>query len=60
MLILTRRRYEEIVIDHNIIVKILKIYDDKVRIGIEAPTHVSVIRKEIYAKYATYTKETSK
>ncbi len=50
MLILTRKRDEQIVIDGNIIITILEIQGNKVRVGIEAPSDISVNRKEIHDK----------
>jgi len=47
MLILTRRCQESIIIGDDITVKILGIKGMQVRIGIEAPTNVSVDREEI-------------
>ncbi len=50
MLVLTRRKDESIMIDGNIEIKIVRIADDKVRIGIDAPKNVSIHRKEIQEK----------
>lgn len=50
MLILTRKKGESIIIDGNIEVKILEIEDGKIRIGIEAPKEVEILRKELYEK----------
>lgn len=48
MLILTRKKNESIIIDGNIEVKIIELEDGKVRIGIEAPKEIEILRKEIY------------
>jgi carbon storage regulator len=48
MLVLSRHRDESIVIGDDIVVTIVDIRGDKVRLGIQAPTHVSVHRQEIY------------
>ena len=48
MLVLSRQRNEVIKIGHNIDITIVDIRGDKVRIGISAPEHVSVHRKEVY------------
>lgn len=48
MLVLSRQRDEEIVIDNNIIITIVDIREDKVRIGIEAPKEIPVHRKEVW------------
>lgn len=47
MLVLSRKRNEQIVIDNSIVVTIVDIRGDKVRLGIEAPVDVSVHRKEV-------------
>lgn len=51
MLVLTRRVGEELVIGDNIVVKVLDIKGNQVRIGIEAPKEVSVVRSEILGKF---------
>ena len=48
MLILNRKMNESIIIDDRIEIKILEIVDGKIKIGIEAPKEISVLRKEIY------------
>ncbi|MGB4589267.1 MAG: carbon storage regulator CsrA [Clostridiaceae bacterium] len=48
MLILNRKINESIIIDDRIEIKILEIVDGKIKIGIEAPKEISVLRKEIY------------
>jgi carbon storage regulator len=48
MLVLTRRLGETIVIGDDIIIKIVDIHGKQIRVGIEAPTEVSVYRGEIY------------
>lgn len=47
MLVLSRKRHESIVIDGDIIVTIVEIRGDKVRIGIEAHTDITVHRSEV-------------
>lgn len=47
MLVLSRRRDESIVIGEDIEIIIVDIRGDKVRIGIDAPTTISVHRKEL-------------
>lgn len=47
MLVLTRRREEEIIIGGNIIIKVLGIAENRVKLGIEAPEDVSVLRREV-------------
>lgn len=50
MLILTRKKDESIIIDGKIEIKIIEIEDGKVRIGIEAPRDIDIMRKELYEK----------
>jgi len=48
MLVLTRRLGETIVIGDDIVIKIVDIHGKQIRVGIEAPSEVSVYRGEIY------------
>ena len=48
MLVLSRQRDESIVIGDDIIITIVDIRGEKVRLGITAPAHIPVHRKEIY------------
>ncbi len=48
MLVLSRKTNESIVIDGNITVSVLRVDNDNVRLGIEAPLEIPVLRKEIY------------
>ena len=48
MLVLSRHRDESIMIGDDIVVTIVDVRGDKVRLGIQAPTHVPVHRQEIY------------
>lgn len=48
MLVLSRQRDESIMIGDNVVVTIVEIRGDKVRLGIEAPTHIPVHRQEVY------------
>ena len=48
MLVLSRKRNEQIVIAENIVITIVEIRGDKVRLGIEAPVEIPVHRKEVY------------
>lgn len=50
MLILTRKKDESIIIDGKIEIKIIEIEDGKIRIGIEAPRDIDIMRKELYEK----------
>jgi len=48
MLVLSRKRNEQIVIAENVVITVVEIRGDKVRLGIEAPKDVPVHRKEVY------------
>ncbi len=48
MLILSRKRHQALVIGGGIRVTILKTQGDTVRLGIEAPSHVSIHRDEVH------------
>lgn len=48
MLALSRKQNESIVIGNDIEITILDIKNDQVKIGISAPKHVGIYRKEIY------------
>ena len=53
MLVLSRKTNESIVIDGNITVSVLRVDHDNVRLGIEAPLEIPVLRKEIYEAIKT-------
>ncbi len=48
MLVLSRKQNEEIRIGDDVTVVVVRISDDKVRLGIKAPRNVPVHRKEVY------------
>ncbi|GIO92584.1 carbon storage regulator CsrA [Paenibacillus lactis] len=48
MLILSRNKGQKIMINDNIVLSIIEINGDQVRIGIEAPSNVTIYREEIY------------
>lgn len=48
MLILNRKPGESIIIDDKIEVTILEVQDGRVKLGIEAPKSISILRKEVY------------
>lgn len=48
MLVLSRKKNESIVVNHDITIVIVEIRGDKVRLGIEAPKEYPVHRREVY------------
>lgn len=48
MLVLSRKKNESIIIDDQIVIMVVDIRGDRVRLGIEAPKHVTVHRREVY------------
>lgn len=48
MLVLSRKKNESIVIGENIVVTVVQLKGDRVRLGVQAPTDVSVHRQEVY------------
>ena len=47
MLVLSRKVNEKIVIDGSIVLTVVKIERNQIRLGIEAPGHVTIFREEI-------------
>ena len=50
MLVLSRRKNEGLLIDNQITVKILDIHQGWVKVGIEAPLYVNILRTELEKK----------
>jgi carbon storage regulator len=48
MLILTRKLNESVVIDGNIVVRVVRIHGELVKLGVEAPAAVEVHRQEVF------------
>ncbi len=48
MLVLSRHRDETIIIGDEVELTVVEIKGDKVRLGIKAPPHIAVHRKEVY------------
>ena len=57
MLVLSRKKKETVLIGEDIKITIISIDGDKVRLGIEAPSHVSIYRQEIYEAIKAENKE---
>ncbi|AFH50207.1 Carbon storage regulator [Ignavibacterium album JCM 16511] len=57
MLILTRKLNDEINIDGEITIKIISISDNQVKLGIEAPRDVQIVRKEVLDRVKENTKD---
>lgn len=47
MLVLSRKSGEEVIIDGDIRVRILRCSNGRVRLGVDAPAHVRVMRTEL-------------
>jgi carbon storage regulator len=47
MLVLTRKVNESLLIGEDIVITVVEIKGDKVRLGIEAPKEISIVRSEI-------------
>jgi carbon storage regulator len=52
MLVLTRRENERIIIDGRITVTVVRVEGNKIRLGIEAPHEVPIMREELLASVA--------
>lgn len=50
MLILSRKRNQALVIGGDIRITVLKTQGESVRLGIEAPSHITVHRDELHAR----------
>jgi carbon storage regulator len=59
MLVLTRKAGERIVIADNIVVEVLEVQGNRVRIGIQAPQGVTILREELLAGKARDEKQPS-
>lgn len=57
MLILTRKPEQGIVIDGNIVVRVLAVDGDRVKLGIIAPTSIGVLREELLQEIAGENRE---
>ena len=48
MLVLSRKKDQEIVIGDDVVVKVLEIRGDRVKLGFDAPSDVKIYRKELW------------
>ncbi|MBU0599890.1 carbon storage regulator CsrA [bacterium] len=48
MLVLARKRDQSIMIGDNVEIVVVDIHGDQIKLGIKAPRHVAVHRKEVY------------
>ncbi|MBI9073193.1 MAG: carbon storage regulator CsrA [Melioribacteraceae bacterium] len=59
MLVLKRKQNEKIRIGSDIVVNIISVSDHQVKIGIDAPDDVKILREEIYEKLKIHAVESS-
>lgn len=52
MLVLSRKKNEQIVIGPDIIITVVEVRGDRVRLGVSAPSHIPVHRNEVLEKIA--------
>ena len=52
MLILTRKAEQGIVIDGNVIIRVLAVEGERVKIGVDAPRSIGVLREELLVEVA--------
>jgi carbon storage regulator len=57
MLVLTRKLGESIIIADSIVVSVIQVDRGKVRLGIQAPQNVRVLREELHADRAAIVEE---
>ncbi len=57
MLVLSRKAGQSLIIGNDIVVRLLEIRGQQVRIGVEAPSDVSVVREELHRAVAEANKE---
>lgn len=48
MLVLSRKKGESLIIGGDITITVLEVQSDKIKIGIDAPKEVTILRKELY------------
>lgn len=60
MLIITRKKGESLMIGDDIEITVSKIDDGSVKIGVNAPKNISILRKELYEQVKEENKEAVK
>jgi carbon storage regulator len=60
MLVLARKKGQALIINENIEISVLEVGKDIVKIGIDAPRSVSILRKELYEEISTENVEAAK
>lgn len=60
MLIITRKKGESLMIGDDIEITISKIEDGSIKLGINAPKNISILRKELYEQIEKENKEATK
>lgn len=60
MLIITRKKGQSIVIGDNIEITVSKLEDGSVKLGIDAPKEMTILRKELYDAVKKENKEAMK
>ncbi|MBK8189114.1 MAG: carbon storage regulator CsrA [Vampirovibrionales bacterium] len=48
MLVLTRKTGQKLIIDNHIVVTVLETRGETVKVGVDAPRHISIYREELY------------
>jgi len=59
MLVLTRKSGEVITVGDDIEITVIAVKGDQVKIGINAPKHVEILRKEVYEQIIVENQEAS-
>lgn len=57
MLVLTRKKDEAIMLGHDIEITVLGFDGDKVKLGINAPKSIAILRKEVYLEVVEANRE---
>jgi carbon storage regulator len=58
MLVLSRKKNEKINIGNNVVVTVVEITGDKVRLGVDAPEAVQIVRTELAKEWRKREKQT--